>query len=74
MDTFEIMINLVKQEDWSCFRDVKDAYMHILMEENHRKNLRFLAEGNQCLQFKAPSFGTPSTRKVFTKVLFVEAG
>ena len=72
MDTMKSVMNLVRQGDYAITLDLKDAYLHIPIHQNHKKYLRF-SVANQQYQFTALPFGPTSAPRTFTKVTAVIA-
>lgn len=64
IDTLIKVLNLVNKNNWAISLDLKDAYLHIPMHQNHRKYLRFQGKA---YQFKAMCFGQTQAPRVFTK-------
>lgn len=62
------MLNLVNKNDWAISLDLKDAYLHIPMHQNHRKYLRFHVQ-EKAYQIKAMCFSPTQTPRVFTKII-----
>ena len=56
METLETIRISLQPGEWVTSTDFKDAYFHIPIQEQSRKNLRFHVQG-QAYQFKALPFG-----------------
>jgi ribonuclease HI len=68
METLQAIIKAVQPNDWMVSLDLKDAYLHIPIQYDSRKYLRFKIQG-QAYQFKVLPFGLTSSPRIFTKVL-----
>lgn len=68
METLQSVLNAVQPADWLAALDLKDAYLHILINQKDRKFLRFKVAG-KAFQFRVLPFGLSSSPRVFTKVL-----
>ena len=56
METSKTITTCLQPGEWVTFIDFKDAYIHIPIQTQARKYLRFHIQG-QSYQFKAPQFG-----------------
>lgn len=70
MTTLQSILPLLPPGCWMVTRDLKDAYFHIAIKEQHQQFLRFTV-GQHHFQYKVLSFGLPSAPGVFTKVVAV---
>jgi len=59
---------LLKEGDWMCSVDLKDAYLLVAIAKQHRKYLRFVWEGIT-YEFTCLPFGLCSAPRIFTKLL-----
>ena len=59
---------LLREGDWMCSVDLKDAYLSVAIAESHRKFLRFVWEGTT-YEFTCLPFGLCSAPRTFTKLL-----
>ncbi|KAK3094975.1 hypothetical protein FSP39_008608 [Pinctada imbricata] len=69
MEGFLTVKNLIQKGDYMVKVDLKDAYLSILIHEDHRKYLRFLNSEGQTLQFRSLPFGLASGPRLFTKIM-----
>lgn len=60
--------DLIQRDDWMTSIDISDAYLHLAVEQTHRKFLQFRWE-NQTWQFRAMPFGLSSAPRIFTKIM-----
>ena len=67
MLTSEALMRSVRQGDFHCSVDLKDAYQHILIYPPHRKFLRFAFEG-RLYEYTVLPFGLSLSPRVFVKV------
>ena len=67
METPETIRTSLQQGEWVTSVDFKDAYLHIPIQEQSRKYLRFYIQG-RTYQFKALPFGLSTTPMEFTVV------
>ena len=58
----------IRQEDWACSIDLKDAYFHIPIHRAYRKFLG-ISWRNKVFQFVCLPFGLAHSPYVFTKVV-----
>lgn len=68
MEGMTTVKELVQKEDWFCTIDLKDAYLSVAVNKDHRKYLRFMWAG-KTFQFTCLPFGLCSAPRVFTKLL-----
>lgn len=68
MTKLEDVIPLLKPLDWFTVIDLKDAYFHITIREDHRKYLQF-AVSRMSYQFCSLPFILSTAPRVFTKCL-----
>jgi hypothetical protein len=68
MQTLQVVIKHLNKGDWMASLDLKDAYFHVPIREDHRPFLRFEFLG-QVYQFRVLPFGLSTAPRVFTKVL-----
>ena len=59
---------LLREGDWTCSVDLKDAYLSVAIAESHRKFLRFIWE-DTTYEFTCLPFGLCSAPRTFTKLL-----
>ena len=67
MLTSESLLKSVRQGDFHCSVDLKDAYQHVLIYPPHRKFLRFAFEG-RLYEYTVLPFGLSLSPRVFVKV------
>jgi hypothetical protein len=67
MENLRSVKRAVNPLDWLVALDLQDAYMHIPVNENYQKYLRFKIAG-QAFQFRV-LFGLSSAPRIFTKIL-----
>ena len=67
METPETIRTSLQQGEWVTSIDFKDAYFHILIQEQSRKYLRFHIQG-QTYQFKALPFGLSTAPMEFNVI------
>ena len=70
MESLQSIIPVMCQGQWMASIDLKDAYFHIPILQDHWKYLRFLFEG-RAFQFKVTPFGLSLAPMLFTRVLLV---
>lgn len=70
METLRSILKSLKIGDWAVTLDLKDAYFHLPIHQDHRQFLRFSVLGNQ-FQYRALPFGLKSAPRIFTKVMAV---
>ena len=63
-----ILKSLVQQGDWMVSIDLKDAYLSVVVAEEHRRYLSFQWE-HQLYEFLCLLFGLSSAPRTFTKLL-----
>ena len=67
MLTVPTLLKSVRQGDFHCSVDLKDAYQHVQVYPPHRKFLRFAFEG-RLYQYTVLPFGLSLSPRVFVKV------
>ena len=67
MLTSEALMRSVRQGDFHCSVDLRDAYQHVLIYPPHRKFLRFAFEG-RLYEYTVLPFGLSLSPRVFVKV------
>lgn len=67
--TLALIIPFLEQEDWYAALDLKGAYVHVTIRHNHRKFLRFLANGSHYQLL----FGLSVTHQLLLKCMVVFA-
>ena len=73
MEGIVLLKSLVQQRDWMVSIDLKDAYLSVMVAEEHRKHLRFQWE-DQLYEFLCLPFSLSSVPRTFTKSMhFYEA-
>ncbi|KAE8602875.1 hypothetical protein XENTR_v10014161 [Xenopus tropicalis] len=70
MESLSTIKAVVHTGDWLASLDLKDAYLHVPVAEEHHRYLRF-AWQEQHLQFQCLPFGLATSPRTFTKVLVV---
>ena len=60
--------NILQRGDWMISIDLLDAYLSVVMAEEHRKFLRF-QWGSSLYEFQCLPFGLSSAPRIFTKLL-----
>ena len=68
MDTVQTVLLAVRQGDWMCSIDLKDAYLQVPVHPDSRKLLRF-SSPQGVFQFKTLCFGLATAPQVFTRVM-----
>ena len=68
MEGMQKVKELLREGDWMCSVDLKDAYLSVAIAEHHRKFLRFIWE-DTTYEFNCLPFGLCSTPRIFTKLL-----
>ena len=68
MEGLHLLKDLLKEKDFMCKIDLKDAYFCVPLHPEHRKYIRFKWEG-QLYEFFCSSFGLGSAPRIFTKLL-----
>ena len=68
MEGVVLLKSLVQQGDWMASIDLKDAYLSVVVAEEHRRYLRFQWE-RQLYEFLCLPFGLSSAPRTFTKLL-----
>ena len=70
MESLQTLKYMVKERDYMCKIDLKDAYFTIPLDKSCRHLVRFLWEGN-LYEFLCLCFGLRPAPRVFTKILKV---
>jgi hypothetical protein len=70
MDTLKVVLNSIQTPAWAAVIDLKDAYLHIPIRQDHWKFLRFQYQDTQ-YEFTALPFGLSTSPRVFTRVVKV---
>ncbi len=68
MLTMKTIMSQIQGGDWFVTIDLKDAYFHIQVVQQHRRFLRF-AFGGKAYQYKALPFGLALVPRTFTKCM-----
>ena len=68
MEGLHLLNDLLRENDFMCKVDLKDAYFCVLLHRNHQKILRFQWKGNIC-EFLFLSFCLARAPRTFTKLL-----
>ncbi len=68
MLTIKTIMSQVQEGDWFVTIDLKDAYFHIQVVQNHRRFLRF-AFGGKAYQYKVLPFDLALAPRTFTKCI-----
>ncbi|XP_041446855.1 uncharacterized protein LOC121403130 [Xenopus laevis] len=68
MESINTIIAAVQAGDWLLSIDLKDAYLHLPIADQHQRFLRF-AVGHRHFQFRALPFGLSTSPRTFSKVL-----
>ena len=68
MEGVVLLKSLVQQGDWMVSIDLKDAYLSVVVAEEHRRYLKFQWE-HQLYEFLCLPFGLSSALCTFTKLL-----
>ena len=68
METPMSIRGAIRQRDWACSIDLKDAYFHVPVHRAYRKFLRF-SWGGKVFQFVCLPFGLAHSPYVFTRVV-----
>ena len=68
MCTPQKIIQTLHKGDWLASLDLKDAYFHVPIRNQHRPYLRFAFQ-DRIFQFNVLPFGISTAPRVFTKVL-----
>lgn len=68
MESIADLPHLLRQNDWMVKVDIKDAFQHIAIREDHQKYLGFIWE-EQVYMFLTMPFGLSSAPRVFTKMM-----
>lgn len=70
MTSIQSILHLLNEGVWMVTLDLKDAYFHITIAQEHRKFLQFTL-GDEHYQFTALPFGISSAPRVFTNTMAV---
>ena len=73
METAQLVLRLVRRNDWMVTIDLKDAYLQIPIHPQSRTFLRFTA-GGRAWQSKVLCFGLSTAPQVFTRVMAPVSG
>ena len=68
METVQSVLLAIRQGDWMCSIDLRDAYLQVPVHPNSRKFLRFTSSKG-VFQFKTLCFGLSTAPQVFTRVM-----
>ena len=68
MENAAMVWSLLRKDDWMTTIDLKDAFLSVPIQADHRKFLRFQWKG-ALYKFQCLPFGLTSTPRVFTKLL-----
>ena len=68
MEGFQVVKSTLKQNDFLCKIDLKDAYFCVPIDQSQRKFLRFIWEG-ETLQYRSLPFGLACGPLIFTKIM-----
>ena len=68
METPQIVMESLRTGLWLTSLDLKDAYFHVPIHQDHRKYLRFCHQGT-AWQFKSLPFGICTAPWLFTKIV-----
>jgi hypothetical protein len=68
MDNFFFIKEGLEVGLWACSLDLSDAYLHIPIQEVHRKFLQFALQTEEIFQFWALCSGLGPAPTVFTKM------
>ena len=68
MDSPQLIRKEVRQGDWACSPDLKDAYYHVHIRISDRKWLRFVWKG-RVYQYKVLPFGLSLSPWAFTRLV-----
>jgi len=72
MEGLHLLKDLLKEKDYMCKVDLKDAYFCVPLHPRHRKYIRFQWEG-QLYEFLCLCFGLGPALRIFTKLLKVQS-
>ncbi|XP_071816589.1 uncharacterized protein [Apostichopus japonicus] len=67
METFNLILPLLRKGMWAATIDLGDAYLHIMVHKDHRRFLTF-RYAEQDYQFRALPFGLSTAPRAFTRV------
>ena len=68
MEGMGMLKSILQIGEWMISIDVKDAYLSVVIAEEHRRYLRFEWR-NQLFEFRCLPFGLSSAPRTFTKLL-----
>lgn len=68
METARSILDSIRQDDWMCTIDLKDAYLQVPVHPDSQRFLRFVWDGRN-LQFKTLCFGLSTAPQVFTRMM-----
>lgn len=68
MEGMGMLKSILQRGDWMISIDLKDAYLSVVMAEEHRRYLRFEWR-NQLFEFRCLPFGLSSAPRTFMKLL-----
>ena len=68
METVQSVLSAIRQNDWMCSVDLKDAYLQVPIHQDSRKYLRFVTSQG-AFQFRSLCFGLSTAPQVFTRVM-----
>ena len=68
MERLNLLKDLLREKDFMCKIDLKDAYLCVPFHPEHRKYIRFKWQG-QLYEFLCLCFGLGPAPRVFTKLL-----
>ena len=68
MEGLHLLNDLLRENDFTCKVDLKDAYFWVPLHRNHQKILQFKWKGNIC-EFLCLSFRLAPPPRTFTKLL-----
>ncbi|KAK3092798.1 hypothetical protein FSP39_007315 [Pinctada imbricata] len=68
METLRSIVCALEQNDWALSLDLKDAYLHVAVQQQYRQYLRFCVHGHH-YQFRAMPFGLAVAPRIFAKLM-----
>ena len=68
MEDLHLLKDMLKEKDYMCKKDLKDAYFCVPLHQKHRKYIRFCWEG-QLYEFLCLCFSLGPAPRIFTKLL-----
>lgn len=68
METVKTVCSMLQKKDFLTSVDLKDAFLHVLIDPIHRKYLQFVWQG-RTYQFRTLPFGLSLSPLIFTKIL-----